>query len=181
MSTGNKSWITRRLFVQQSAVAVGALLIPAWVLLSAPVHADDGDSDGGSDSDGGGESDGGESDGGDGGDGGDSDGSDGDADSDSDGDDSDDGDEDGGKAAGARSLDQTGAARAVSQGQAIPLSSALRSVEKRFGGTVIDVSLREKGRRLEYTFKVRTERGTVRTVRMDAESGRFLGLGALFR
>ncbi|MFZ2100732.1 MAG: PepSY domain-containing protein [Oricola sp.] len=82
---------------------------------------------------------------------------------------------------GRGALDQSDAKRAVLLGQAIPLKDALRRVEGAYGGSVIDVDLRSTGRRLEYSFKVRTERGSVRTIRMDAESGRFLGLGALFR
>lgn len=78
-------------------------------------------------------------------------------------------------------LDQSDAVQAVRSGKAMPLKAALKRVESRYRGTVIDVTLRSTGRRLEYRFKIRTERGTVRTIRMDAGNGRFLGLGALFR
>ena len=54
-------------------------------------------------------------------------------------------------------------------------------MESRYNGVVIDVSLLSTSRRLEYRFKIRTERGSVRTIRMDAETGRFLGFNSLFR
>lgn len=156
----------RRLFLRRSADTAGILLI-AMLLPATPASADDGDSDGGGDSDGDGESDGGDHGGGD-------------HDNDRSGDA--DNDDDGGYGEFERgTLDQFDAERAVRQGEAISLKSALRHVEDSYGGAVIGVKLRSTGRRLEYSFKIRTERGTVRTVRMDAKSGRFLGLGSLFR
>jgi uncharacterized membrane protein YkoI len=63
----------------------------------------------------------------------------------------------------------------------MPFKDALQRVEESYGGAVIGVTLRSTGRRLEYRFKIITDRGAVRSIRMDAKSGRFLGLGALFR
>jgi uncharacterized membrane protein YkoI len=168
----------RRLFLRRSADTAGILLI-AMLLPATPASADDGDSDGGGESDGGSESDGGGDSDGDGeSDGGDHGGGDHDNDRSGDADN----DDDGGYGDFERgTLDQFDAERAVRQGEAISLKSALRHVEDSYGGAVIGVKLRSTGRRLEYSFKIRTERGTVRTVRMDAKSGRFLGLGSLFR
>lgn len=160
----------RRLFLQRSA-DTAFLLLFAVLVPAVPASADDGESDGE------GESDGGDHDGGNGDHGGDhdnggDDGSSGEADNDHDN-----GNDDFERG----TLDQFDAERAVSLGEAISLKSALRQVEDSYGGAVIDVKLRSTGRRLEYSFKIRTDRGTVRTVRMDAKSGRFLGFGSLFR
>lgn len=159
----------RRLFLRRSADSARIMLF-AMFLPVARAAADDGESDG--EGEGGGH-DGGDGDhgGGDHDNGGD-DGSNGGADNDHDN-----GDDDFERG----TLDQFDAERAVSRGDAISLKSALRQVEDSYGGAVIDVKLRSTGRRLEYSFKIRTDRGTVRTVRMDAKSGRFLGFGSLFR
>ncbi|GAB4357874.1 MAG: hypothetical protein Kow0026_18460 [Oricola sp.] len=162
----------RRALLLAAAAAISAPLVPGWPVRVA--LADDGESEG--ESDGGGESEG-ESEGDSGGHGGD----DGGGGSGSSGSGS--GSDGRGDSTGFGSglLDQSAAERAVRLGEAISLKAALRRVEEAYGGAVIDVNLRSTGKRLEYRFKIRTERGAVRTIRMDARSGRFLGLGALFR
>ena len=181
--------LERRVFLRRAATASFAILtVLSWSAGGA--RADDGEdhdsgdsgadsggdgghgNDGGNNNSGGGDDHGGSS-GGNSGSGSDDSGS---------GSDSGGGDDNGSDGGfGRGTLDQSDAERAVLLGEAIPLKVALRRVEDAYGGSVIDVNLRSNGRRLEYSFKIRTDRGSVRTIRMDAGSGRFLGLGALFR
>jgi len=165
--------LLRRLFLRRSVNTAGMLLIAALSLPAFPVLADDGESDGEGEGESDGDSDGEGSDGDSGGESGSGHGGEhgsGNSGRDHEMDNDDD-----------ETLDQSDAARAVDQGEAISLKAALNRVEDAYGGAVIDVKLRSTGRRLEYSFKIRTDRGRVRTIRMDAKSGRFLGLGSLFR
>ncbi|WP_199223294.1 PepSY domain-containing protein [Oricola cellulosilytica] len=63
----------------------------------------------------------------------------------------------------------------------LPLKVVLEKVEMNYKGAVISVVLLSRGYRLEYRFKIRSDRGSVRTIRIDAQTGRFLGFGSLFR
>ena len=172
--------LKRRAFLLESGTAFCAVLLASLLFSGSDALAKDGEDD--SDDDDGGDDDGGDDHGG----------SDDDDDEDDDHDDDDEDEEDGGGNSGPGggrdddefergTLDQSDAVRAVRTGKAIPLKAALKRVESRYKGVVIDVELQATSRRLEYRFKIRTERGTVRTIRMNAETGRFLGFGALFR
>ena len=72
--------------------------------------------------------------------------------------------------------DQYGAQKAVSDGKAISLETALKKLRVRYPGKVISVNLGEAGGRLLYWFKVKTSDGTVRKVVMDAKTGKIRGL-----
>lgn len=182
--------LTRRMLLDRMATAC---LLAGFVSLPAAARADDSES-GDSGGDDGGSDDGGSDDGGSD-DGGADDSSD-DSGSGGSGSDNggaasssrsattgggDDGDSRGSNGFRRGALDQSDALRAVQNGMAMPFRTALKKVASEYGGSVIDVTLQSTGRRLEYRFKLRTDRGTVRTVRMDARTGRFLGLGSLFR
>ncbi|WP_193174280.1 PepSY domain-containing protein [Oricola nitratireducens] len=175
--------LSRRGLLQGSGAVFCVMFLTSWLMPAGNAFADDGEgeSDGGGESgghDSGGSDSGGESSGGDhGGDhgGGDDGGDDGGSDSEPSSGTDHDSDFNRG------SLDQSDAARAVQSGEAMPLKVALQRVEESYGGSVIGVTLRSTGRRLEYRFKIITDRGSVRSIRMDAKSGRFLGFGALFR
>lgn len=175
--------LSRRSLLQGSGAMFCAVFLASWLVPVDHAFADDGEGDSEGDGDSGESDSGGESDGGDHGgghDGGDDGGGN---------DGGDDGGDDSGSSSGSDhdsgfdrgSLDQSDAARAVQSGEAMPFKDALQRVEESYGGAVIGVTLRSTGRRLEYRFKIITDRGAVRSIRMDAKSGRFLGLGALFR
>jgi len=78
-------------------------------------------------------------------------------------------------------LSQADALNAVRADEIFSLKQLLPRVTDRYRGKVIDVALWPEDDRLVYSFKLRTENGTVRTIRMDARTGRFLGLSAFFR
>lgn len=129
------------------------LLAGAFFVLASvePAPAKDGDSDAD-----------GESDGGSSGHGGDDDGDD--------NDDGDDQDEDN---------DHNSARDAVREGRAISLSKAIAILNKSDGGRVLQVKLVKGSSSYEYRFKVLGAGGKVKTIRMDAATGRirgFLGL-----
>lgn len=136
-------------------------------MLGAPAvaHAKDGDGggdDGGGD-DGGGDDGGGDDGGGD--DGGNDDGG------------SDDGGEDGRKGGenGWRRAQDT-ALKAHESGRVISLKEAMKVLAKSYDGEVVDARLSRLGTRNIYTFRMKLDGGRLKTVRMDASSGRILGL-----
>jgi hypothetical protein len=71
--------------------------------------------------------------------------------------------------------EQDRALNAVSDGRAMPLGEALKRLNSKYSGRVIDVALRKEGRRLVYRFKVKSDTGFVRKVVMDAATGEFRG------
>ena len=80
---------------------------------------------------------------------------------------------------GIEDRDQDEARDAVRNGKAISLSRAMGLLKQQHDGRVIAVTLREKGNRLDYRFKVVDGSGKVVSVTMDARTGRirrFLGL-----
>jgi len=78
-------------------------------------------------------------------------------------------------------FDQIDALNAVRADEIYSLKQLLPRVTDRYKGKVIDVALWPEEDRLVYSFKLRTDRGSVRTIRMDARTGRFLGFGAFFQ
>ncbi len=111
------------------------------------------------------------------GDSGDSDsGGDSDSDSDSDSDD-DDGSSHSGKGSGR--IDPDKIRDAIVSGKAIPLSKAMSVLREATDDRVIDVRLISNGSNFDYRFKVISDRGKVKTIKMDAKTGRigrFLGM-----
>lgn len=144
--------LTRRMFL---ALLTGAALSlpsgPAWT------------KDGGGDGHGGGGDDGG---------GGDNSGHGGDDGHDDDGGDGRDGDH---SKNGEDQWSQDKALRERELGRVIPLRTALRIVEARVRGRVIDVELLARAGRPQYRVKVRRVDGVIQTVRLDARTGRFIG------
>lgn len=61
-------------------------------------------------------------------------------------------------------------------GRVIPLKTALRLVAEKVRGRVIDVDLLARGGRPQYRVKVRRTDGVIQTVRLDARTGRIIGL-----
>lgn len=78
-------------------------------------------------------------------------------------------------------LDQSDVLDAVRDDKIFSLKQLLPRVTDRYNGKVIDVALWPEEERLVYSFKLRMKNGTVRTIRMDAHTGRFLGFAAFFR
>ena len=73
-------------------------------------------------------------------------------------------------------LDQDEVLRELNSGKIIPLKTALKIVDARVSGKVIDVKLtRALGRRL-YRFKVRRNDGAITTIRLDARTGSLVGV-----
>jgi hypothetical protein len=132
---------------------------------AASAWAKDGDSGGGSNSGSGSSGSGSDSSGS--GSGGDDDGGD-------DGDDDSDDDNSGSGNSGKKS-EQDRARHAVSTGNAMPLKDALKRLREKQSGKVIDVALRKEGKRFVYSFKVKSESGSVRRVTMDAATGEIRG------
>jgi hypothetical protein len=62
------------------------------------------------------------------------------------------------------------------KGEVMPLSKALKLVEGKMEGDVIDVRLSKGMRGYYYRFKIRDDAGVIRTLRIDARSGRLLSL-----
>jgi hypothetical protein len=134
--------------------------------------------DGGSEGEGGGGSDDNDSGGGDsGGDSGGHSGDSGDSGNDNSGSGSDDdSDESGGSGNQGRSdNDHDDAREAVRKGEVIPLSKALEILKSRQAGRVIEVKLLSKNSTYNYRFKVVMQGGTVKTINMDAKTGRIRG------
>jgi uncharacterized membrane protein YkoI len=61
-------------------------------------------------------------------------------------------------------------------GRLIPLKTALRIVDGKVRGRVIDVDLMVRSGKPQYRVKVRRTDGVIRTVRLDARSGKVIGL-----
>jgi uncharacterized membrane protein YkoI len=148
-----------------------ALLLSAGVMSFAvkPAIASDGES-------GGGDSDSGDSNSGDSDSGG-NDSDDGDSDSD------DDSDDDGGSSSSSGSgngrIDPDNIRKVIVSGKAISLSKAIAILSKSTKDRIIDVRLISKGSTYDYRFKVISSSGKVKTIKMDAKTGRirnFLGL-----
>jgi Peptidase propeptide and YPEB domain len=143
----------RRQFIIFLLCAAG--LFPAL----GAAHAEDGGSsgsgsDGSSGDNGGGDSGGGDDGGGDGGGG-------------------DGGNSGSGSANSGRSSEQDRAKADVEEGKALPLEEALKALGAHIPGRVIDVSLKSESQRLVYRFKVKSDDGSVRSVVMDAKTGKF--------
>jgi hypothetical protein len=134
--------------------------------LSAPSSAKDGDSSGsgsdGGDSSGSGSGGGGSSGSGSGSNSGS--GSSGDDDSDDDA-----GEDNSGHGGG---KDQDRVRDAVARGDIISLEKALKSLREHQQGRIIDASLRGRGRNIVYSFKVKSDDGTIRRIEMNARTGK---------
>jgi hypothetical protein len=61
-------------------------------------------------------------------------------------------------------------------GRVIPLKTALRIVAEKVRGRVIDVDLLARAGRPQYRVKVRRTDGVIQTVRLDARTGRIIGV-----
>jgi hypothetical protein len=75
-------------------------------------------------------------------------------------------------------LSQDDALRERELGTLIPLETALRIAGARVRGRVIDVNLAIRGNKPQYRVKVRRDDGVIKTIRLDARTGRvisFLG------
>lgn len=137
----------------------------------AAVADDGGEGDSGGGDDGGGDDGGGDDGGGDDSGGDDS----GDDAGDDAGDDGDDTNDDGG-GRGWRAHDHNAARDALRKGEIIPLSEALGIVGATRRGKVIDVSLTKNLFGAIYTFKLKADSGRVSTLRMNARTGRLIGM-----
>jgi hypothetical protein len=85
----------------------------------------------------------------------------------------DDGDNSGkGSANSGRISEQDRAKADVEEGKALPLEAVLKALGKRYPGRVIDVRLRNEALRLVYRIKVKSDDGSVRSVVMDAKTGK---------
>lgn len=60
------------------------------------------------------------------------------------------------------------------KGQVMPLSKALKLAESKMDGDVIDIRLSKGMRGYYYRFKIRDAKGVIRSLRLDARSGRVL-------
>lgn len=92
------------------------------------------------------------------------------------GDDDHGGDDDGGSgdAGGRGGLSHDDARQERLKGDVMPLSKALKLAESTVQGDVIDIRLNKGMRGLYYRFKIRDGQGVIRTLRLDARSGRVL-------
>jgi hypothetical protein len=169
--------LTRRMLI---ALLAGALLSSE----AAPVFArDGGESEGGDD---GGHDDGGHDDGGsdnsghddggsdsNGGDNGGNDGGGGDNGGGDKGNDDGNGDDHGNKRSNALSQDE--ALKEREKGQVIPLETALRIAGAKVRGRVIDVDLSVRSGAPQYRVKIRRDDGVIKTVRLNARTGKVIG------
>jgi hypothetical protein len=165
--TDNSNITRRHLLLMLSCIAVSMSAVDG----AAAKDGDSGGSGGGGDSGGDDGDNSGKGGGGDDGDDGDKSGKSGDED--------DDDDDNSGSGKGGKQLDSDKIKDAVKSGKAMPLSKALNIVNRSKLGRVIDVKLVEKGNKLNYKFKVINSIGKVKSISMDAMTGRmpnFLGL-----
>jgi len=95
---------------------------------------------------------------------------------DDDGRDDDGGNDDGGKSGKRKGLDQDDALRELKNGKIIPLKTALKIVDAKVGGKVIDIALTKTLGRSQYRIKIRRDNGTISTIRLDARTGSFVGM-----
>lgn len=75
--------------------------------------------------------------------------------------------------------DHEDARDAVRKGRILPLKDVLRSVKRRHEGTVIGIDLRRSGNQDVYRVKLRDRKGAIRTLRINARTGKqltFFGL-----
>lgn len=75
--------------------------------------------------------------------------------------------------------DHEDARDAVRNGRILPLKDVLRSVKRRHEGTVIGIDLRRSGNQDVYRVKLRDRKGAIRTLRINARTGKqltFFGL-----
>jgi hypothetical protein len=78
---------------------------------------------------------------------------------------------------GGRGGDHDRARDAVRHGRALPLSAFIASIERQYGGRLIDASLRERRGELVYELKMISDTGgRIFTVSVDAKTGRSRGL-----
>ena len=145
------------------------LLAGTFMCASAtPGFARDGGGEGEGGDDGGGHDDGGHDDNG-GDDGGGDDGGGDDKGGDDNGGDRDKKREDG-------ALSQDEALRQRQNGRVIPLETALKIAGKKVSGRIIDIDLTMRHGRPQYQFKIRRDDGVIKTVRLDARTGKIIGL-----
>jgi hypothetical protein len=71
--------------------------------------------------------------------------------------------------------DEDEALEAVRDGEIIPLATAMGILREKNEGRVIDVRLTRGAFRDVYAFKVRSDSGRVKTIKMDARNGRIVG------
>lgn len=142
----------------------------AHLLGARPALADnDGGDDGGDGGDDGG-------DGGGGGDDGDGGGDDGGGDDSGSGDDKGESEDGDGNGSSESDDDHIEARDAVREGRILPLREILQRVAAMRAGRVLSVDLSLKSKTPVYVLKVENEKGGVRTLRLNAETGRTLGL-----
>jgi hypothetical protein len=97
---------------------------------------------------------------------------------DDDGDDNggdDDGDDDSSGSSSGKGKSQDDARDAVRAGEVIPLSDAISQLRNRYDGRIIDVRMTERGKRIDYRFKVVGQDGKVFSVTINARNGRLRG------
>lgn len=70
--------------------------------------------------------------------------------------------------------DQKSAREAADAGEIKPLSEILRTVKQTVPGQVLDVQLDKSGKPWTYRIRIRTDKGNVILVVVDAETGRVL-------
>ncbi|MDQ0319825.1 putative membrane protein YkoI [Pararhizobium capsulatum DSM 1112] len=80
-----------------------------------------------------------------------------------------------GRESSGRSLSQDEVLDAVRSGRIISLKRALEIVSDKVGGRVIDIGLTSRMGRAQYRVTVRRADGAVKTVRLDARTGHFVG------
>ncbi len=73
-------------------------------------------------------------------------------------------------------LSQDEALRQRQNGRVIPLETALKIAGRKVPGRVIEVDLAMRRGRPQYQFKIRRDDGVIKTVRLDARTGRIIGL-----
>lgn len=71
---------------------------------------------------------------------------------------------------------QNRARRALNAGNVLPLGKIMGMLSRRFPGKVLDANLVRDGRRYVYYLKVLDSQGRVAEVKVDAQSGRVLGV-----
>ncbi|OCP07474.1 MULTISPECIES: hypothetical protein [unclassified Ensifer] len=98
-------------------------------------------------------------------------------DDDDDDDDADDDDEVGRDGAGrGRRSDQERARAGVEKGDILPLKDVLRLVDEDRYGTVIAIDLKRSGGGEIYRLRTRDRQGTIRNLRIDARTGKFMNI-----
>ena len=73
-------------------------------------------------------------------------------------------------------LDQDEALRELKRGRIIPLKTALKIIDDRVSGKVIDIKLTRTLGRSQYRIKIRRDDGVITTIRLDAKTGNFVGV-----